>query len=150
MGRPEYSECKDCRVSGPDPNYNGLCEDCSKARRVAAASAAGSAGTGDSKSRANAVCKEAAEKSAKIRRNGTEAGLRSRKEVFVQLCKAPLLHKGLSSNIKEFVQFKKFCASAQRLSEEELSQAFLLGRGIRGQDGIAFAYKWWPGSIAIG
>ncbi|CAK0852780.1 unnamed protein product [Prorocentrum cordatum] len=51
--------------------------------------------------------------------------------------------KAFSTNIPEFVQLVKLCRGAEATSVKHFSRMFLLGRGVRGPEGLKAAVKYW-------
>ena len=137
MPRNFDGECQVCGRDDTEINTRGKCEHCSRIGRVAAASVAGSSGTGSVKVRA--ATRKRKPWSVKKRTGKNAWRGRARKELFIDMIKVGLNPKAFSRNIPEFSALQTFCQRSAQSSLKNFSATFLLGRGIRGAAGINVA-----------
>ena len=137
MPRNFWGECQLCGRDAEEVNSRGKCEQCSRIGRVAAASVAGSSGKGSVKKRLASKKRKPWSVRKQTGKNAVRG--RRRKELFIDMIKVGLNPKAFSRNIAEFSALHTFCQRSAQSSLRNFSATFLLGRGIRGVDGINVA-----------
>ena len=138
MPRAAFLCCVDCGDDEDEINTNGRCWKCSSMVRSAAGSIAGSAGTGIAKRRP--ATKRRRPYSVKKRIGKTQ--FRGKKRLFLEMIRLGLNPKALFTNICEYMELSKLCKRFAKTSLSNFSRVWLLGRGIRGVQGLRVANKY--------
>ena len=142
MPRPLYLYCVDCGTDEDTINTNGRCPACSSMVRSAAGSIAGSAGTGHVKRRPAATYGQA----YNLKRRIGKSQFRGKKKLFLQMIQLGLNPKAFTTNICEYNELVKLRKRFAKTSLSNFSRVWLLGRGIRGVQGLRVANKYFSNS----
>ena len=139
MPRPDFLECVVCHDADKDLNSRGKCAECSAAGRVAAASLAGASGRGAAKRRST----KTGRKPWSVHCATGESTMRTRKKQCHDMVRIGLNPKAFIMKIPEYAELEKLCRGARSTSPQNFSRVFLLGRGIRGCEGLRMALPFW-------
>ena len=138
MPRALFLYCVDCGTDEDTINTNGRCPACSSMVRSAAGSIAGSAGTGHVKRRPAATYGQA----YNLKRRMGKSQFRGKKKLFLQMIQLGLNPKAFTTNICEYNELVKLCKRFAKTSLSNFSRVWLLGRGIRGVQGLRVVNKY--------